>query len=174
MSIRREQLGGLSAGLDAVAQVRRVLSSGHADGLELDVIGAEVLEETAALPEQNRNQVDLDLVEQPGLEGALRRADNVDEHGLVAGRLLGPADRLLDVAQVGDAGPLGELGSRSDMDMYRTVDAMTDLLAQASAGILVGVGAVYEAFQIAVCALITIACLASLVVVWRDDHKWTY
>ncbi len=37
-----------------------------------------------------------------------------------------------------------------------------------------GVGAVYEAFQIAVCALITIACLASLVVVWRDDHKWTY
>jgi len=36
------------------------------------------------------------------------------------------------------------------------------------------VGGVYEAFQIGVCALITIACLASLVVVWLDDHKRTY
>jgi hypothetical protein len=61
------------------------------------------------------------------------------------------------------------------MDMYRTVDAIRVLLvSRACAGILVGVGAVYEAFQIIMCALITIACLASLVVVWRDDHKWTY
>jgi hypothetical protein len=60
------------------------------------------------------------------------------------------------------------------MDMYRTVDAIRDLLVRACAGILVGVGAVYEAFQVGVCALITIAGLASLVVVWRDDHKWTY
>ena len=58
--------------------------------------------------------------------------------------------------------------------MYSTVDAIRDLLVRACAGILVCVGAVYEAFQIGVCALITIVCLASLVVVWRDDHKRTY
>jgi len=33
-------------------------------------------------------------------------------------------------------------------------------------------GAVSGAFQISVIVLITAAVLASLLAVWRDDHKW--
>jgi hypothetical protein len=34
------------------------------------------------------------------------------------------------------------------------------------------VDAVREALVIAVCALISVAAVLAMVVVWRDDHKW--
>jgi hypothetical protein len=41
----------------------------------LDVLGAEVVEETAALAEEHRDQVNLQLVEDAGGEGELREAE---------------------------------------------------------------------------------------------------
>jgi hypothetical protein len=38
------------------------------DGVQLDVLGAEVFEEPASLTEQDRDQMDLYLVEEPRLE----------------------------------------------------------------------------------------------------------
>jgi hypothetical protein len=41
---------------------------------------------------------------------------------------------------------------------------------RASSGTLVGVGP--TELQIGVCVLISIAAVAALLIVWRDDHKW--
>ena len=71
-------------------------------GSELDVLGAEVLEETPALAEQDRHEVDLDLVEEPGPKHALRDPGPMHEYAPVARRVPGPADRLGEVAQVRD------------------------------------------------------------------------
>ncbi len=34
------------------------------------------------------------------------------------------------------------------------------------------VEAVRQAWEIGFCVLISVAALASLVIVWRDDHRW--
>jgi hypothetical protein len=36
----------------------------------------------------------------------------------------------------------------------------------------VGVDVVQELHQVGVCVLISIAAVAPMLVVWRDDHKW--
>jgi hypothetical protein len=71
------------------------------------VVGAEVLEEAPASAKEDRDQVDLDLVEGPGSEGELGDAGAVDEDVLVAGGLLRLRHRGLDVGQVGDQGQRG-------------------------------------------------------------------
>jgi MFS family permease len=53
---------------DAIAQVGGFPPPDDVDGLQLDVLGAEVFEEPAPRTEQDRDQVDLDLVEEPRLE----------------------------------------------------------------------------------------------------------
>ena len=66
---------------DPVAQVGdAVLALEHPRALELDVLGREVVEEAASLPEQDRDQVDLELVEEAGGERELGDGGAVDQH----------------------------------------------------------------------------------------------
>ncbi len=60
-----------------------------AGALELDLLGIEVVEEAAALAEEHRNDMDLELVEDAGGERELRDRGAVDQHVLVARRPLG-------------------------------------------------------------------------------------
>ena len=57
--------------------------------LELDLLGIEVVEETAPLAEEHRDEVDLELVEEAGSERELRDCGAVDQHVLVARGALG-------------------------------------------------------------------------------------
>jgi hypothetical protein len=57
--------------------------------LQLDVLGTALVEETASLAEEHRDEMDLELVEEPCGEGTLRDARPVDQHVLVAGSVLG-------------------------------------------------------------------------------------
>ena len=111
-SSARELTDWLGSTTHAVAQVGDLVALVHRDGLELDVPGAEVLEEALAIAEQDGHEVDLDLVEEPGPKHALRNRRAVHKDALVAGRVPGPADRLGEVAQVGDVGVAGELRRR--------------------------------------------------------------
>jgi hypothetical protein len=56
--------------------------------VQLDVHGIELVEEAPPLTEENRDDVDLELVEDAGGECELRRAGAVDEHVPVARSLL--------------------------------------------------------------------------------------
>src|SRR5215204_1081245 len=76
---------------------------------ELDVLGTEVVEEAASVAEENRDEVDLDFVEDAGGERELRGGGAVDQHVLVAGRLLGLGHRGGDVRQIGDQRPVVHL-----------------------------------------------------------------
>ena len=58
--------------------------------LELDVLGAEVVEEAAALAEEHRDEMDLELVEDAGGERELRGSGAVDQDVLVARGLAWP------------------------------------------------------------------------------------
>jgi hypothetical protein len=71
------------------------------------VLAAQVLEEAAAFAEEDRDQVDLDLVEDAGGEGQLGDAGAVDEDVPVARRLPGPGHRGLNVVEVGHQRPMG-------------------------------------------------------------------
>jgi hypothetical protein len=62
--------------------------------LELDVLGTEVVEETAALAEEHRDEMDLELVEDAAGERELCRPGAVDKH------VLSPAARLASVIAV--------------------------------------------------------------------------
>ena len=59
---------------DAEAQVRRRTRLDYLDGLELDVLSAQVLEHLGAAPEQHRHEVDGDLVDEPGCDVLLADA----------------------------------------------------------------------------------------------------
>ena len=103
-----------------VAQVGDAGGFDHADELELDVVGAEVLEQPPSLAQQDRDQVDLQLVEHAGAQERLREVGAVDHDVLVAGGLLGLPHGALDA--VGDVvdelggGLLGRLAARGHED----------------------------------------------------------
>jgi hypothetical protein len=63
-----------------VVQVRDTVGFEHTGALQLDVLGSEVVEETAPLAEEHRDEMDLELVEDARRERELRRPGAVDEH----------------------------------------------------------------------------------------------
>src|SRR5439155_7870709 len=69
-----------------VAQVCRVAALESPDELQLDVAGIPCLEQAAAGAQQDRNEVDFQLVELAGLKQRLRRACAVRHHGTIARR----------------------------------------------------------------------------------------
>jgi hypothetical protein len=70
----------------------------NSDPLLLARFDAEVLEQPPPIALQDRDQVDLELVEEPCGEGALRDARPVDQHVLVAGSVPGVSHSVLEVA----------------------------------------------------------------------------
>ena len=80
---------------DAVAQVRdpvlevadRWLEATHE--LELDVLGGQVVEQSPALAEQDRDEVKLELVELPGADQRLCDPAPCTRHIAIAGRPTG-------------------------------------------------------------------------------------
>jgi hypothetical protein len=58
--------------------------------LQLDVLGTEMVEETAPLAQERRDDMEFELVEDAGSERKLRGPGAVDEHVLVARGLLWP------------------------------------------------------------------------------------
>jgi hypothetical protein len=77
--------------------------------LGLDVVRAEVVEQAAALPEEDRDQVDLQLVEQPGAQALLGGVGAVQQDVLVPGGGLGlaTAASIPSVTKVIVAAPRG-------------------------------------------------------------------
>ena len=96
-----------------------------AGALELDLLGIEVVEEAAALAEEHRNDMDLELVEDAGGERELRDRGAVDQHVLVARRPLGLCHRGPDVVHIGDERPLPDvdagLVAAEDADRHAVV-----------------------------------------------------
>src|SRR6266704_370114 len=90
----------------AVAQVQYARPVQGTEQFELDMAGRNVLEQPMALPEQHRDQVELQLVKDAGGKRQLSRDGPVDEYVLLAGRVLGQVHRALDVAHVSHRGPL--------------------------------------------------------------------
>src|SRR5688572_2931159 len=71
----RENGTRASSAQNAEAQVGDAsFSFEDSDALQLALLDAEVLEQTAAVAEQHGDEVDLELVEEPECEGALRDA----------------------------------------------------------------------------------------------------
>ena len=62
--------------------------------LQLDLLGGEIVEETAPLAEEHRDEMDLELVEEAGSERELRGCGAVDR------TFLWPAARLASVIAV--------------------------------------------------------------------------
>ena len=60
-----------------------------AGALQLDLLASMCVEEAAPLPEEHRDDVQLELVEEAGGERELRDGGAVDEHAAVARRLPG-------------------------------------------------------------------------------------
>ena len=73
--------------------------------LKLDLLGSEALEQTTPLAEEDRDDVELDLVEDSGGERELRGSGAVDQHVPVARGPLGLRHRGRDVVHVGDERP---------------------------------------------------------------------
>jgi hypothetical protein len=65
--------------------------------LQLDVLGTALVEETAPLAEERRDEMDPELVEDAGSECELRGSGAVDQHVLVARGPLGLGHRRPDV-----------------------------------------------------------------------------
>jgi hypothetical protein len=92
-------------------QVRdTALTLEDAHPLELALLYAEVLEQRPAVAEQHGDEVDLELVEESGPQGALCGAGAVNQHVAVAGCLLGVADGGVEVAHVVHERPVGGPG----------------------------------------------------------------
>ena len=95
--------------------------------LQLDVVGAEVVEETAALTEQDRDLVNLQLVEDAGGGSELRGPGAVHKDVLAAGSILGRSHRGFDVGYVGARRPpygvSPGLVARQDEDRHAMVIA---------------------------------------------------
>ena len=66
-----------------------VLALEDPGALELDVLGAQVVEQTAALAEQHRDEMDLDLIEDAGGEPVVQALPAVAEP--LSTRSFGPA-----------------------------------------------------------------------------------
>src|SRR5215207_2917098 len=79
--------------------------------LQLDVLGTEVVEETAPLAEEHRDEMDLELVENAGSERELCGSGAVDQHVVVARSLPGLGHRGPDVVHIGDQRPLSHLAA---------------------------------------------------------------
>ena len=77
--------------------------------LQLDLLGGEALEETAPLAEEHRDDVELELVEDAGGQSELRGCGAVDQHVLVARRVLGLSHRARHVIHVCDQRPLADV-----------------------------------------------------------------
>lgn len=71
---------------NAVAQVCRLAAFESPDELQLDVVAVPSLEQAAAGAQQDRNEVDLQLVELAGLKQRLRCTRAVRHHGTISGR----------------------------------------------------------------------------------------
>src|SRR4029453_9564396 len=99
--------------LDPVVQVGDAgLPLEDPGALQLDVLGTALVEQPAPLAQQHRDEVELELVEDPGSERELRGCGAVDQHVLAARSLLRPGDRGLDVGHVGDQWPLSDVDAR--------------------------------------------------------------
>ena len=80
------------------------LRSGRlADQVELDVLRRQVVEQPSPLPEQDRYDVQLHLVELPGPQQRLRRPGPVHHHVAVPRRLAGLRGALAHIGDVADA-----------------------------------------------------------------------
>jgi hypothetical protein len=77
--------------------VRDVSVLKPSDEVEFDVIATEVLEQSSAVPEEDRNQVDLHLVEVPGPEERLGRGRPMDHDRPVPGGRASLSGAVLDV-----------------------------------------------------------------------------
>src|SRR3954471_19750058 len=89
----------------AVAQVGDTRPVHGTEQFELDVVGWHVLEERLTLSEEDRDQMDLQLVQDACGQCQPSGAGSVDQYVLVAGRVLGQAHRGRDVAYIGDPRP---------------------------------------------------------------------
>ena len=67
------------------------------DKVEFDVIAAQVLEQSSAVPEEHRNQVDLHLVQLPGAQKRLGRSRPMTHDRPVACRCASLAGAVLDL-----------------------------------------------------------------------------
>jgi response regulator RpfG family c-di-GMP phosphodiesterase len=94
---------------DAVVQMGDTVPLEDPGALELDVLGTEVVEKTAPLPEEHRDEMDLELVEDTGSECELCGSGAVDQDVLVARSPLGLGHRGSDVGHIGDQRPLPRL-----------------------------------------------------------------
>src|SRR6266508_831733 len=105
--------------------------------LQLDLLGGEALEQTAPLAEEHRDDMELELVENARGECELRGGGAVDQHVLVARRLLGSSHRARHVVHVSDQRPLAHvdagLVAAKDPDRHAVV-----MVAAPAAGRLEG------------------------------------
>src|SRR5262245_56013399 len=116
----------LTSALDAVVHVRdAALAFEDPRALELDLLGGEAIEQTAALAKEHGDHVELKLIEYAGGKCKLRGSGAVDEHVLVTRGLFGPSHCSRDVSHVGNQGHLRELGGRlvsaKDVDRHAVV-----------------------------------------------------
>jgi hypothetical protein len=95
-----------------------MLALKDADPFELDVLRIEVVEEAASLSEQQRDDVELELVVYAGRQGELGDRGTVDGDVLVAGGLLGIGHGGFDIGDVGYERPAADVDAR----LVATVD----------------------------------------------------
>lgn len=95
--------------LDAVVEVGdTAFAREHSDPVERSLLDAEMFEEPPPFTDQDRNEVDLEFVQEPSGDGALDDdPGTVDEHVPVASCLSGVPDRSVEVTDVMDGGPVG-------------------------------------------------------------------
>jgi len=79
------------------AQVHHAGALQSPNQFEFDVVGAKRVEQTPPSAEQDRYEMDLHLVEQPGPQRRLRRAGTVHHHGAIARRGPGLLSAVFDV-----------------------------------------------------------------------------
>src|SRR4051812_31052429 len=105
--------------------VDAALALEHPRALELNLLGSEALEQSAPLPEEHRDDVKLQLVQDAGRQSEPRDAGAVDEHVLVARGVLGPGHCGADVVDICDQRPLGYVdagcGGGDDKDGHAVV-----------------------------------------------------
>jgi hypothetical protein len=83
-----------------------VLPHEDPDALQLDLLGSEALEQAAPLAKQNRDDMELEFVEDAGGRCELGGSGAVDEHVLVGRRLLGLVIAVVMSLTLGDERPL--------------------------------------------------------------------
>jgi hypothetical protein len=86
----QEKAGTIASVLDPVMHVGNTTLTLEDPGpLQRDLLGSEALEQMAPLPEEHRDDMKLELVEDAGGECELRGCGAVDKHVLVARSVLG-------------------------------------------------------------------------------------